>query len=286
MLPPTVNCGGVSELRKQLEQDEFIKLLSETTIFRNIPPSTLPLTILEEICQAANIIRLERNHTLPVAVDDVSKAFIYEILSGYVKIYDRPISKTEKIRGVIKNPPALLAWRVPKELLGDFRFAFSQEKLEDYFEATDECHLLRLPASLVTRLAQTYPQLYFNISSNLASKAIKARIRAQILRLPNIQSKVAELFIELLEERKLDPEITDKKVVSGTFHIEDIAAFLGYGDHSTQGGIRRLINAGLIDHYQTRKSGRFEICDEQGLHRFVGRELAKAVRQMKESSAS
>lgn len=271
--PRAFNCGAVSELRKQLELDEFVQLLSGTTLFRDISPVTLPPSTLEEICEAAEIIDLPKNGVLQVAAEDPSKAFIYEILSGYVMIYDRPRSKSEERRGIAKNPRALLAWRIPKELLGDFQFAFPQAKLDDHFVATDDCLLLQLPASLVTRLAQTYPQLYFNIAGNLAVKAISARIRAQVLRLPNINAKVAELFIELLKERKADPEVTGKKVLRGTFHIEDIAAFLGHSDHSTQGGIRRLIKRGLIDHYDNQKSGRFEICDEDGLAQFVKGEL-------------
>lgn len=280
--PRRINRNFVSELRKQLEADDFIQLLSDTTLFRGIPPASLPLNTLEEIFKVAELIPLNKNHHLPVVVEDLSKAFVFEILSGFVKIYDRPVLKSEKRMGLTKNPPALLAWRIPKELLGDFQFTIPEAKLEDHIEATDKCRLLKVPASLVNSLAQRYPQIYLNIASNLASKANKARVRAQILRLPNIESMLAKLFIELLKERGTDSEASAAQVVNGTFRIDDIAAFLGYETRSTQAGIHNLINDHhLIDHYDNQKSGRFIIRNEKGLHKFVEQELARAHRQKK-----
>jgi hypothetical protein len=72
----------------------------------------------------------------PLKLADEGEA-VFEILSGYVKIQDRPESKADQRRGVIKSPPALLAWRVPGELLGDFRFVQPEEPGEDWIQATE-----------------------------------------------------------------------------------------------------------------------------------------------------
>lgn len=260
----TLNCSA-SELRKQLDADEFMQRLTHTTLFQQISLANLPLLVLEEICKQMDIISVPKTQQCKLGKEN-----LYEILSGYVKIYDRaerPIDKTSATRTT--PPPALLAWRVPGELLGDFQFSIPQHTARDHIVATDNCELLMMPNSLVRTIARYDPQVYLNIAANLALKAVKARVRAQILRLPTIECKIAKLFLELLEERKTDPTIKDYNVVNGTFHIKDIAAFLGHGEHSTQSGIHQLIEHEVLNHYQNEKSGRFEVRDRDALQKYL-----------------
>lgn len=274
--PPLLSPTLFSEIRSQLDSDEFIQLIANTTLFNRIPIDSVPLIALEELCAVARVIPLKKNQFLPIETKNPQKLMIYEILSGSVKIYDRPIPKSQKAKKEAKNPPALLAWRVPGELLGDFQFTLPAEAPVDHIVATDDCQLLQIPAATVRDFAASFPQLYLNIAANLALKAVKARVRAQILRLPNIESMVAQLFIELLNERKPSQEVIGKFVVNGTFHIDDIAAFLGYEYRSTQAAVHQLIEDDYLKHYESKKSGRFEICDLKGLHSLVERELDKA----------
>lgn len=275
---------AASEARKLFDEDEFIQKLMRTTLFRRVPPAELPLPTLEHICAVADVIALPKNRALPIETEDEEKMFLYEILSGYVKIYDRELSKDEKKQGSIKNPPALLAWRIPGELLGDFQFAAPERPLRDHIVATDTCELLKIPYSTVRELANRYPQIYLNIVNNLAVKAINTRIRAQILRLPNIECKMAKLFIELLGERNPDSIINKHFVINGRFYYEDVAAFLGYESHSVHLSIRDLIKCKLIKHYKNNKSGRFEICNLKGLYQYLERELDKAAELSKQRS--
>lgn len=269
--PLTLNCSA-SELRKQLDADEFMQQLARTTLFQLISPANLPLVVVEEICKQNGLIPVSKNEHLKL-----DKPNLYEILSGYVKIYDRAPLPIDKISATRKEPPpALLAWRVPGELLGDFQFSIPHHSARDHIVATDACQLLMIPNSLVRTIARYEPQIYLNIAANLASKAVKARVRAQILRLPTIECKIAKLFLELLEERKTDPTIEDCNVVNGTFHIKDIAAFLGRGEHSTQQGIHQLIDNKVLDHYKGDRSGRFEVRDKDGLQRYLQRAWSEA----------
>lgn len=273
-------CLFASSVREQLDTDEFIQLLTKTTTFRNISPDKMPLAILADICLRTELKEVKRNEPLKLA--DEGEA-VFEILSGYVKIQDRRDSKADKRQGIIKNPPALLAWRVPGELLGDFRFVQPDEPGEDWIEATDDCLLLRMPTPLIHDLAQIFPQIYLNIASNLASKARKARVRAQILRLPNISCKVTQLFIELLEERGTTEESPGQKVLNGRFWLDDLAAFLGYEDRATEGAVTELINQNLIKHFEDNKSsGRYEVLDPNGFKPYLERQLKKAAEEKKE----
>jgi hypothetical protein len=275
--PPRVNPNLFPEIRQLLNSDQFIQMIAGTTLFQQIPVYTVPLVTLERLCTVTKIIPLKKNQWLPIESQNPEKLMLYEILSGFVKIYDRPIPKSKRPREEITNPPALLAWRVPKELLGDFQITLPNEAPFDHIVATDDCQLLQIPASAIRDFASSFPQIYFNIAGNLATKAIKSRIRAQILRLPNIESMVAQLFIELLKERNSNEELTDKLVVNGTFHIDDIAAFLGYEYRSTQAAVHQLIEGGYLKHHHSKKSGQFEICNVEGLHGLVRRELLKAL---------
>lgn len=277
MSPSVKTCSTlIPEVRKKLEKDELIQILTATRLFREVPPTGLSLPTLEVICQEAKILELEKKATLEIGAPG-KEQFLFEILSGYVMILDqRPSRKSVRNQTAPKVSPALLAWRIPGELLGDFQFTLPEALPRDHIEVTDFCRLLRLPAGLVRTLAQTYPQLYLNIAGNLASKAIKSRVRAQILRFPTIESKVAKLFVELLEEREFDPAITDATVINGTFHIKDIAAFLGYEYRSAQTGIQRLIHDGLINHYGNMKSGRFIVPDQKQLEQYVERSMLAA----------
>lgn len=276
-VPPRFNLNVFTEIQRQLDADEFIHLISGTTLFDQIPINTIPLRTLKELCRAAKVVPLKKNHWLPIEMKNPAELMVYEILSGFVKIYDRPIPKSKKAKEEAKNPPALLAWRVPRELLGDFEFTLPKTAPFDHIYATDDCQLLQIPARTIRDFAVNFPQLYLNIAANLAIKAVKARVRAQILRLPNIESMVAQLFIELLKERNPRREGTHKFVVNGTFHIDDIAAFLGYEYRSTQAAVHKLIADDYIEHYQNnKKSGRFEIRNLEGLETLVEQELEKA----------
>jgi CRP-like cAMP-binding protein len=258
-----------ARLRQQLDEDTFINLLKGRALFRDVPPEQFPLGTLEEISRSIDIVRLGKNRALEFAKDS-----LYEIISGYVKIYDPEPLGAEKGQQDTKHRRALLAWRVPGELLGDFNFACPPENHPDEIVATDDCRLLRIPNETVRNLARSYPQIYLNIARNLAIKAMRARIRAQVLRLPNINGMIAKLFIEFLAERGYDADIgkADKlNVINGTFYIKDIASFLGYKYHRTQSGVHALIEEKLLDHYpkNNKRRGRFVICDETKLRRYV-----------------
>lgn len=262
-----------SKLMAQLEADEFMSMLRHTTLFRDLSLEKLPLETLDEIYNAVKIVPLPKSKPLDLSESES----LYEIISGYVKIFDRALTAREKrdIK-ILQNLPALLAWRVPGELLGDFRFTDSGAAL-DRIEATDECLLLELPAEFVKRLAESHPQIYFNIACNLASKAIKTRIRAQILRQPKVKPRIAMLFLELLAERKGEPVAEhgpEWTLIKGTFLINDIGAFLGYAWKVTERGLSALIRKGLLKHHENNRSGRY-LCNEAELRKYLAEEKSK-----------
>jgi hypothetical protein len=274
---PTRRCS-VLDLCKLLQGDKFLQLLAGTTLFRDISPTELPVDVLDQMFTQMDLIELKTNE--PFKKLRSGGPDLYEILSGYVMIYDRPNLPIDKKAGTQKDPPpALLAWRVPGELLGDFKFSLPHDKFQDHFVATDPCQLLVIPHSLVGTIARYQPRIYLNLGANLAGKAVKARVRAQILRLPTIECKIAKLFLELLNEREFDPTITDRSVVNGTFHVRDIGAFLGHGETSTTKGIRMLINNGVLIHYQNERSGRFEVPDKERLRQYLDVAWLKATKK-------
>lgn len=261
-------CLFASAIREQLNADEFVQLLVTTTTFRDIPPHSMPLAVLEDICNRTDVIVVPRSERL----DLINQGdYLFEILSGYVKICDP--SEAHRTPGMIDSEPALLAWRIPGELLGDFKFALPEVSGNDEITATDECHLLRMPASLIHELAVRFPRIYFNIARNLAAKARKAGIRAQILRIGPLRGKVARLFLELIAERGTTEESTGEHVLNGTFRVDELAAFIGYEERSTGGVISEMRNLGLIEHYNNQMSGRYEIRDEAGLKDYLEQHL-------------
>ena len=270
------DCGFATELRERLNSDPLIQLLTGTTTLKNVSPEEIPLALMAEICAETEVITIPRNDSLDLSEE---REFVFEILEGCVKIYGQSLGKPDEQSTVNKNPPALLAWRIKGELLGDFRFANPDEESEDLIVATDECRLLKLPASLLHRLAQRYPQIYLNIAGNLVAKANKARVRAQILRLPNINCKTAQLFIDLLAERGTSSDNSEYPVLNGTFRIDDLAAFLGYEEHATQIAVNKMIKGGLIKHHKSKVSGRYEIWMPDGLAAYRDSELTKVEEQ-------
>jgi hypothetical protein len=71
-------------------------------------------------------------------------------------------------------------------------------------------------------------------------------------------------------------------VLNGTFHIQDIAAFLGNGNHRTQQGIKMLIKDEKLDHYQHDKSGRYKICKKEVLETYFQDSLVEAINKRKD----
>jgi CRP-like cAMP-binding protein len=257
-------CSFASSIREQLKSDEFIQRLSTTTTFRNIPPDSMPLAMLEDICNRTDKMILGKNERL----DLVSEGdYLFEILSGYVKICD-PHGPNANA-GAHEDEPALLAWRIPGELLGDFKFALPEIPGADQITVTDDCELLRMPAPLIHEVAEAFPRIYLNIARNLASKARKAGIRAQILRIPKVKAKVAQLLIELISERGTTEERPGQHVLNGTFRVDELAAFIGYGERSTDDVLTELRTMGIIDHFQKQNSGRYEIRDERRLKAYL-----------------
>ena len=262
--PIRLSCS-VSQLKELLQQDKFFQLIMRTTLFRGIAPWTLPLALLEEVCADAKVIKVDKGKPVKIEPATSENSALFEIISGYVKIQDRRQHPNEKTSRDVKPPPALLAWRVPGELLGDFQLVGSNATPKDYIVTTDPCELLMIKTTTVRKIAEYDSRIYLNIAENLASKAVKARVRAQILRLRTVKCRVAKLFLELLDERGTDPSIKEHPVVNGTFHVDEIAAFLGCGPRITQKAVSELNKANLINHYEHDQTGRYYIRDKNRL---------------------
>jgi CRP-like cAMP-binding protein len=257
-------------IRKQLESDPHMQDIAKSTTFRDIPLDRIPLATLEDIYYKTNIKRLQKTQRLNLREEG---EVLFEILSGYVKICDGPEVIVDEEQPNFDPPPALLAWRIPGELLGDFRFSEPEQASDDWISATDECKLLRMPTSLVHELAKSYPKIYFNIARNLAAKARKAGLRAQILRLPTIDCMVAQLFIDLIAERKTTEESLGHHVLNGSFSLDELAAFIGYKKRHPEGAVSKMIRRKIIGHYRGKGSGRYEILDESKLKPYLERQL-------------
>lgn len=294
MSDPITLCCSILRLKELLEADEFFQKLNRTTLFRGIPPWSLPLSLLDEICRESRLRPLPKGTTLKIEPIDSKESMLFEIINGYVKISDRRQKASEKTDGNSNlPPPALLAWRVPGELLGDFQFALPSEKAKgdgqvsdnekstDHIVATDDCTLLEIKTATVRKIAAHNAQLYLNIAANLVSKVQMARVRAQILRLPTVECMVAKLFLELLTERGFDPAVTDYKVINGTFFEDDLAAFLGRGIRTVQNGIGVLIDNEIIGHYDHDQSGRYYVCDAKKLNEHLEAERLAAIKRKK-----
>ena len=267
---PTNKYEFAFSIRQQFDSDRFIGLLAKTTTFHDIPPDLIPLATLEDIYYKTNIKRLQKNQRLDLREEGDA---LFEILSGYVKICDGPEVIVDEEQPNFDPPPALLAWRIPGELLGDFRFTEPEQASDDWISATDECELFRIPASLVHKLGKSYPKIYFNIARNLAAKARKAGIRAQIRRLPTIDCMVAQLFIDLIAERKTTEESPGHHVLNGSFSLDELAAFIGYKESQSGTAIRRMIRRKIIGHYRGKGSGRYEILNESKLKPYLEDQL-------------
>jgi hypothetical protein len=164
-------CLFASVIREQLKTDEFIQLLTTTTTFRNIPPDRIPLAVLEDICNRTDVIVRPKNERLDLSNEG---DYLFEILSGYEKICDPPGPHDQ-----LDNERALLAWRIPGELLGDFKFALPDVSGHDQITVTDECRLLRIPTPLVHELALIFPQISSTLPVTWRRKRVK---RAFVLR--------------------------------------------------------------------------------------------------------
>src|SRR4051812_42242290 len=125
-LPKKFDQTLTRRFQEELDKDEFSNILKGRTLFRDLPPAQLPLVTLDEIFSSVKIVPLAKNRKLNLRQSDD----LYEIISGYVKIYDRALKAWEKKEKSVKNPPALLAWRIPGKLLGDFRFTVPDTMLD------------------------------------------------------------------------------------------------------------------------------------------------------------
>src|SRR5690242_18688202 len=105
-------CSFASSVQEQLKSDKFIQQLTTTTMFRNMRPASMPLAMLEDICNRTDTTILGKNERLDLVNEG---DYLFEILSGYVKICDPP--RPHENVAAHENEPALLAWRIPGELL-------------------------------------------------------------------------------------------------------------------------------------------------------------------------
>lgn len=221
---------------------DFIRRLQEaqSQLLGSVGIENLSLYQLQKLAEGTDFITKEARDVI-----DVTHEYVYEILSGYVAVFDHE-----------PRPRSLLAWRVPGDLLGDFYFMNpgAASQFQDYFLVTDSCRLLRFDARILRQLIDSHSILLWGISRQLARKAINSRIRAQIRAHKESHAQIAHLFLELIKERGLGGE--DRQTLNGTYSYYDFEDFLGCSYSSVSKACKDLMDSRCIEHLEDNANSR------------------------------
>jgi CRP-like cAMP-binding protein len=219
-------------------------------LFESIGLDNISLSQLRRLAEGSRLVNKEAGETI-----EVTHQYVYEILSGYVAVYDQEA-----------RPRSLLAWRVPGDLLGDFYFINPEAAgdFQDHFVATDSCRLLRFDADILRQLIQNYSILLWGISQQLARKAINSRIRAQIRSHKDSFAQMAQLILELIKERGLGGK--DGLSLIGTYTYHDFEDFLGCSYSAISKACDFLKRRRCIEHLEENANSRkFRILSRDSL---------------------
>jgi CRP-like cAMP-binding protein len=162
----------------------------------------------------------------------------YFLQEGRVKV-TKIVSDTEKTLDIFN----------PGDIFGEMAILEDQPRSATAI-AMDRVKMLRFNKENFELLLQGNPQLAYNILKIFSNRIYDAKRRLLILTLPDIESKVCDVFLMLAENQNISPKTTNP--VTFNTRVEEIANWCAEKVNKVREVLRNFSDTGKIQIYEDR----------------------------------
>ncbi len=162
----------------------------------------------------------------------------YFLQEGRVKV-TKIVSDTEKTLDIFN----------PGDIFGEMAILEDQPRSATAI-AMEKVKVLRFNKENFDLLMQGNPQLALNILKIFSNRIYDAKRRLLILTLPDVESKVCDVFLMLAENQNISPKTTNP--VTFNTRVEDIANWCAEKGNKVKEVLRSFSDTGKIQIYEDR----------------------------------
>lgn len=154
-----------------------------------------------------------------------------------------------KVTKIVSDMEKTLDIFHPGDIFGEMAILEDQPRSATAI-AVDRIKVLKFNKENFNLLIEGNPQLAVNLLKLFSNRILDAKRRLLILTLPDIESKVSDVFLMLAENQNISPKTTHPTTFSNT--IEEIANWCGQKANKVKNVLVNFSNSGKVQLYEDR----------------------------------
>jgi CRP-like cAMP-binding protein len=154
-----------------------------------------------------------------------------------------------KVTKIVSDSEKTLDIFHPGDIFGEMAILEDQPRSATAI-AVDKIKVLKFNKQNFDLLLQANPQMAVKLLKIFSNRIYDAKRRLLILTLPDIESKVCDVFLMLAENQGISPKTTEPTTFSST--VEEIANWCGQKTNRVKEVLMHLSNSGKIQLYEDR----------------------------------
>jgi CRP/FNR family cyclic AMP-dependent transcriptional regulator len=154
-----------------------------------------------------------------------------------------------KVTKIVSDSEKTLDIFHPGDIFGEMAILEDQPRSATAI-AMDKIKVLKFNKQNFNLLLQANPQMAVKLLKIFSNRIYDAKRRLLILTLPDIESKVCDVFLMLAENQGISPKTTEPTTFSST--IQEIANWCGQKPNRVKDVLMHLSNSGKIQLYEDR----------------------------------
>lgn len=154
-----------------------------------------------------------------------------------------------KVTKIVSDMEKTLDIFHPGDIFGEMAILEDQPRSATAI-AVDRIKVLKFNKENFNLLIQGNPQLAVNLLKLFSNRILDAKRRLLILTLPDIESKVSDVFLMLAENQNISPKTTHPTTFNST--IEEIANWCGQKANKVKNVLVNFSNSGKVQLYEDR----------------------------------
>ena len=154
-----------------------------------------------------------------------------------------------KVTKIVSDMEKTLDIFHPGDIFGEMAILEDQPRSATAI-AVDRIKVLKFNKENFNLLIEGNPQLAVNLLKLFSNRILDAKRRLLILTLPDIESKVSDVFLMLAENQNISPKTTHPTTFNST--IEEIANWCGQKANKVKNVLVNFSNSGKVQLYEDR----------------------------------
>lgn len=154
-----------------------------------------------------------------------------------------------KVTKIVSDMEKTLDIFHPGDIFGEMAILEDQPRSATAI-AVDRIKVLKFNKENFNLLIGGNPQLAVNLLKLFSNRILDAKRRLLILTLPDIESKVSDVFLMLAENQNISPKTTHPTTFNST--IEEVANWCGQKENKVKNVLVNFSNSGKVQLYEDR----------------------------------